>query len=65
MKRSEAKLQETWDLSLIFKSEKEYESAVEDFKNRIDAFIEKYKGNLNSKETIENSLSDLIKIYEI
>lgn len=65
MKRSEAQLQETWDLSLIFKSEKEYESAVEDFKNKIDAFLEKYNGNLNSKETIENSLSDLIKIYEI
>ncbi|QZO75912.1 oligoendopeptidase F [Helcococcus kunzii] len=65
MKREEAKLHEKWDMSLIFETEEKYEAEVESYKSRVDDFVNKYKDKLDSKEKIENSLRDLIKLAEM
>lgn len=65
MKREEVKLHEKWDMSLIFETEEKYEAEVESYKSKVDDYVNKYKDKLDSKETIENSLRDLIKLAEI
>ena len=65
MNRSEASLNQTWDISHIYKTEKEYEIAVDKFKGLVDKFVEDYQGKLNDKEILDKSLSDYISIFEI
>lgn len=65
MKRSEININETWDISNIFESREVYYKKVEEYKSLIDSFVEKYKGNINNLDTVLDSLSDVIKIYEI
>ncbi|WP_282925719.1 oligoendopeptidase F [Helcococcus kunzii] len=65
MKREEAKLHEKWDMSLIFETEEKYEATVESYKSQVDDFVKNYKDKLDSKEKIENSLRDLIKLAEM
>lgn len=65
MKRSEAPLNQTWDISHIYKTEKDYENAFGKFKELVDRFVENYQGKLNDKEILEKSLVDYMEIFEI
>lgn len=65
MKRNEAPLNQTWDITHIYKTEEEYEIALEKFKELIDKFVKDYQGKLNDKKLLDKSLVDYIKIYEI
>lgn len=55
------KKEETWDLSLLYATQEEYETAKELFKDRVEAFNTNYKGNLTSVGSILSALSE----YEV
>ena len=65
MKRSKAPLNQTWDITHIYKTEEDYEIALEKFKGLVDKFVEEYKGKLNDKEILDKSLVSYIEIHEI
>lgn len=44
-KRSEVKIEETWNLKDLFASEKEYKDAYAEIEKNVPVFVEKYKGN--------------------
>lgn len=53
-----------WDLSQIFKNDKELYSSLEEAEKSVDEFVENYKGKLNTSEIINDSLVDLRKLLE-
>lgn len=55
----------TWDLSLIYENEEQYNSAVKEMQERVSDIEKGYKGRLNSPETINECLYKLKKVYEI
>lgn len=55
-KRSEVEESLTWDLTQIFASEKEFEETLEEFLEEVDAFVAKYKGNLEDAEKVIEAL---------
>ena len=61
MKREDVNIKETWDLSLIYKSEEDYKKDLEAYKNAIDNFVEAYKGKIKDFEVLDKSLKDFIK----
>ncbi|MFM1565157.1 oligoendopeptidase F [Helcococcus ovis] len=65
MKREDAKIEQTWDISLIYKSVGEYEQQLERYKDLILKFIENYKGKINSLEILKSSIRDMIEFSEI
>lgn len=65
MKRSEAPLNQTWDITHIYKTEEDYEKALEKYKALVDKFVENYKGKLNYKELLDKSLVDYMTICEM
>ena len=58
LKRSEVPVQETWDLTPLFKTEKDYEAALEKTQKNVEAFVNKYKGRLDNAQSIHNALTD-------
>ena len=44
--RSEVKTEETWNLQDLFKTEEAYNAAVIELEKEVDAFAEKFKGNI-------------------
>lgn len=54
--RSEVSDQLKWDLTGIFATEKEFETALEEFPNEVDTFVKKYKDNLKDAETVTEAL---------
>ena len=60
--RKDVPVNETWDLSLIFKEEKQMWEALEQAKADVKAFVETYAGKLTTAETIVNCLDDMEKL---
>ena len=60
--RKDVPVNETWDLSLIFKEEKQMWEALEQAKADVKAFVETYAGKLTTAETIVNCLDDKEKL---
>lgn len=50
--------EETWDLSLLFVTQAEYEKAIEALKEKVATFNTDYKGNLTNVGTILSALND-------
>ena len=50
--------EETWDLSLLFATQAEYEKAIEALKEKVATFNTDYKGNLTNVGTILSALND-------
>lgn len=50
--------EETWDLSLLFATQAEYEKAIEALKEKVATFNTNYKGNLTNVGTILSALND-------
>lgn len=65
MKREDVQIEQTWDISLIYKTVEEYEQQVEKYKNLILKFVENYKGKINSLEILSQSITDMIEFSEI
>lgn len=63
-KRHELKREETWDLSLLYKSQADYEIALTKFKEEVKDFQTNYQGQLNQVEIIIKSLNDLETIFQ-
>lgn len=63
--REQVDVKETWDLTALFKTEEAYESALKELGTRADAFVEEYRGNLTSAETITKALLELQEILEL
>lgn len=59
--RQELPLEETWDLSLLFKNQQDYEEAVERLIQLVEDFNSTYEGTLNNPSLLKQSLFD----YEI
>ena len=60
-KRQDVPVEQTWDLSLIFKEEKDMWDALEKVKADVKAFVGTYAGRLSDAETIVNCLDDMEK----
>ena len=56
MKRSEAQIEQTWDIANVYESLELYESELERFKSLVDEFSEKYDGKIDGLEMLEKSL---------
>lgn len=59
--RKDVDIKETWDLSLIFKTEEDYEKELNTTISNIDNFVSNYESKLNNNEIIIKALND----YEI
>lgn len=55
----------TWDLSAIFKTEEEYESAVNEAQRLAEEIEQKFKGKLNSSENINHCLDELRALNQV
>jgi oligoendopeptidase F len=56
--RKDVPVQETWDLSLIFAEESQMWDALDALKKQVAAFVETYKGKLNTAEKIVACLDE-------
>lgn len=64
LKRSEVEEKYTWDLTALFQTEEEYEFAVEEIQREAAGIEERFKGKLNTAETINQCLDKLRVLYE-
>ena len=64
LKRSEVEEKYTWDLTALFQTEEEYEFAVEEIQREAAGIEERFKGKLNTAETINQCLDELRVLYE-
>ena len=62
--RSEVKIEETWNLQDLFKTEEEYNAAVVELEKEVDAFAEKFNGNITDAESVIEALEGYAAIYE-
>ncbi|MGO4936160.1 oligoendopeptidase F [Fundicoccus sp. Sow4_H7] len=62
--REELPVELTWDLSLLFPSQADFETALSELKTSIEAFANKYKATNFDKETLLNALIDYENIQE-
>lgn len=54
--RKDVPVQETWDLTLLYRTEQDYISAVEELKRLADSIETKYRGKLGEPDTIVHCL---------
>lgn len=60
--RSELPIEETWDLSLLFATQEDFEQAYQQLKVLVKDFQETYQGKLAQKEVLVEALKTLEKI---
>ena len=63
LKRSEVNQQDTWDLTRLFKTESDYETALEELVTLTDAFSAKYKGRLTSHEMVNTGVDEFRELW--
>lgn len=63
MKRKDVDKSLTWDLSYIFKTEKDYENALEEIKEKTEEIVKVFKGKLNCYCTINTLIEELKPLY--
>jgi len=63
-KRSEVDVAYTWDVSNLFKTEEDYEKAVEKAIKDVDAFANKFEGKLVDAQTIVEAIDEMRKLQE-
>ena len=64
LKRNEVNQLETWDLARLFKTEADYEVALEEVITLTDTFVAKYKGKLTSHEMVNAGLDEIRGLRE-
>lgn len=62
VKRSEVEEKYTWDLSSLCKNEDEFYKGLNEVEKEIDLFVKKYKGNLKTKETVNEMIDEYEEI---
>ncbi len=63
--RKDVPVEETWDLSLIYKSDEEYQKDVQDIKNICDKVESTYKGKLNNADAIVACMNQMERLEEL
>ncbi len=63
--RTEVPVEQTWDLSLLFKTEEDYKKSIELYKQLVEDFCKKFENQLSTVETIQQSLADYREILEL
>ena len=63
--RTEVPVEQTWDLSLLFKTEEDYKQSIEFYKQLVEKFCKNFENQLNSVEAIHQSLADYREILEL
>ena len=63
--RTEVPVEQTWDLSLLFKTEEDYKQSIEVYKQLVEKFCKNFENQLNSVEAIHQSLADYREILEL
>ena len=64
-RRQDVPVNETWDLSLLYKTEEDMYADVEKAKKLTAEIVEKYKGKLNDPQSIVDCLNDMEKVLII
>ncbi|MEK4714061.1 oligoendopeptidase F [Sporosarcina sp. resist] len=62
--RSEVKTEETWNLQDLFKTEEEYDAAIIELVKEVDAFAEKFNGNIRDAKSVIEALEGFAAVYE-
>src|SRR5699024_1330513 len=62
--RKDVKTEETWDLKDLFKTEADYEIALNDLQKMVRDFVKKYKNQITDAESVVKVMKDYAKIYE-
>lgn len=63
--RSQVDKELTWDLSALFKSQKEYTHAVNNLLVDVDRFVKNYDGKLEDEATVKEAIADYEHILEV
>lgn len=63
--RTEVPVEQTWDLSLLFKTEEDYKQSIEFYKQLVEKFCKNFENQLNNVEAIHQSLADYREILEL
>lgn len=62
--RSDVKLEETWNLKDLFKTEEDFNNSLKKIEKLADYFEDKYKGKINQPSIILKALKDYSALYE-
>jgi len=62
--RSEVHIDETWNLQDLFKSEEDYNTAVDELEEEVDIFADKFKGNITDSASAIHALNGYLSISE-
>ncbi len=65
LKRSEVKLEETWDLSRLYQTEELYLADVSKLVNLVKEFKLNYEGKINDEKVLINSLDDYQELMKL
>ena len=63
--RTEVPVEETWDLTLLFKTEEDYKKSIEYYKQLVENFCKTFENQINTVEAIHQSLADYREILEL
>ena len=63
--RTEVPVEQTWDLTLLFKTEEDYKKSIEYYKQLVENFCKTFENQINTVEAIHQSLADYREILEL
>ena len=63
--RTEVPVEQTWDLTLLFKTEEDYKKSIEFYKQLVENFCKNFENQLSTVEAIHQSLADYREILEL
>ncbi|MFD1927198.1 oligoendopeptidase F [Sporosarcina siberiensis] len=62
--RSDVKLEETWNLNDLFKSEEEFNSAIITLEKEVDDFVERFNGQIKDAASVNLALKGYAALFE-
>ena len=63
--RTEVPVEQTWDLTLLFKTEEDYKKSIEFYKQLVENFCKTFENQINTVDAIHQSLADYREILEL
>ncbi len=61
--RSEVKIEETWNLQDLFKTEEDYIAAIAELETTVDTYVEKFKDNISDAPSVNEALEGYAAIF--
>lgn len=62
--RSDVKVEETWNLHDLFKTEEDFNRAVTELEKAVDDYYDKFKGNMTDASSVNNVLKGYAELFE-